>query len=144
MKEKFIVTFKGTQRQVPIRTHYEDGLLEQVIFMDAETPPPAREWCLARIPAQVEQLENIGTIALIEPEPADLSFNAFWEAYGNKQNKDRTYRFWTALTNDERIAALRAIPKYNRYLTYKPNIERKYPDTWLKNRCWTDEYHIKH
>lgn len=143
MKEKYIVTFKGNQRNVPVRCAYEEGLLVNATFMESETPPDAREWCLQRIPARVENLERLGVIALIEMEPHDLSFNSFWEAYGNKQNKDRAMRFWVALNEEDRIAAMRAIPRYNRYLQYKPTIEKKYPDTWLKNRSWTDEYRIK-
>lgn len=143
MKEKYIVTFKGNQRNVPLRCTYEEGLLVSVAFMDTETPFGAREWCLARLPGKIENLENLGVMALIEMEPHDLSFLTFWEAYSNKQNKDRAMRFWLALNEEDRIAALRAIPKYNRYLAMKPNIEKKYPDTWLKNRSWTDEYRVK-
>ena len=88
-------------------------------------------------------LSTIGHLTLIEQVPTDLSFNAFYEAYGNKQNKDRTYKFWTALPEPDIIAALRAIRRYDQYLAQKPGIEKKYPDTWLKNRGWQDEYKIK-
>lgn len=143
MKEKYIITFKGNQRNVPIRVAYDEGILSSITFMDQDTPFGAREWCLPRIPARVENLEHLGASALIELEPTDLSFPAFWESYGNKQNKDRAMRFWLALNDEDRLAALRAIARYNRYLQHKPNIEKKYPDTWLKNRSWTDEYRIK-
>lgn len=144
MKEKYILTFKGQQSSVILRASYTEGILEEVRFMDADTPPDAREWCLARVPVRTEIIPELcGKTFFADPEPSEITFAAFWEDYGNKQNKDRAYKFWMQLNEEDKIAALRAIPRYNRYLNMKPNIEKKYPDTWLKNRCWNDEYKVK-
>ncbi|MBV6442724.1 MAG: hypothetical protein EPGJADBJ_04446 [Saprospiraceae bacterium] len=141
---KYVITFKGKSANVPITVAYgENGLLRSLDFGDQLLGEEAVRFCYARIPCTELELSELAYNCLIEPVPTDLSFNAFWEQYGNKQNKDRAYKFWTALPDADRIAALRAIRRYNQYLAQKPGIEKKYPDTWLKNRCWTDEYKIK-
>lgn len=144
MNRKYVITFRGNKANIPVTVAYgESQLLRSVDFGEQEISIEAIEYCYSKIPAHEELLGSIGHLTLIEPVPTDLSFNAFWEQYGNKQNKDRAYKFWTALPDEDRIAALRAIRRYNLYLQHKPGIEKKYPDTWLKNRCWTDEYKIK-
>lgn len=144
MYRRYVITFKGNRANIPVTVAYgENQFLRSIDFGDQVIPIEAIEYCYGKIPSHEELLSTIGHLALIEAVPTDLSFNAFWEEYGNKQNKDRAFRFWTALPDNDRIAALRAIRRYNQYLAQKPGIEKKYPDTWLKNRCWNDEYKIK-
>lgn len=141
---KYIVTFKGHTKNISVTVAYsENGFLRSIDFGEQELDGLEIMYCYQKIPYHVERLGDIGHVALVEQVPTDLSFNAFWEQYGNKQNKDRAYKFWTALPDKDRIAALRAIRRYNLYLQHQPGIEKKYPDTWIKNRCWTDEYKIK-
>lgn len=142
---KYIVTFKGKTQQFAFTVEYNlEGLLKAIEVLDQEGHSgESIEWCKARIPAFENGLTEIGLIAAVEEVPQDLTFPAFWEAYGNKVNRERAQRFWAALNNTDRIAALRCIPKYHRYLKAKSNIEQKYPDTWIKNKCWNDSYIIK-
>lgn len=144
MNNQYSVTFKGKTTNVAVMVAYgENGLLRSVDFGAQDISVEATRFCYSHIPMEESELGQLGYIALIEQVPQDLSFNAFWEKYGNKQNRDRAFKFWSALPEPDRVAALRAIRRYDQYLAQKPNQDKKYPDTWLKNRCWTDEYKIK-
>lgn len=140
MKEQYIITYKGNSGTVSLLATYKEGFLAQIEFQELQTPGEAKQWCAGKVPSEISRMGEIGHIALVEALPSDLSFNTFWEAYGNKLNRDRTMKLWVSLPDSERIAALRAVPKYKRYLSAKPNIEQKYPDTWLKNKFWNDSY----
>jgi hypothetical protein len=67
----------------------------------------------------------------------DLSFAAFWLAYGKKEDKHKCNQRWNALTAAEQTAALAHVP---RYVTATPDKRyRKNPLTYLNGRCWLDE-----
>lgn len=76
------------------------------------------------------------------PAPADgvedaLSFEAFWLAYGKKEDKHKCAQRWESLPAPDRRAALDALPAY---VAATPNRKyRKNPLTWLNGRCWLDE-----
>ncbi|MBH8558974.1 hypothetical protein [Hymenobacter negativus] len=66
-----------------------------------------------------------------------LSFEAFWLAYGKKEDKHKCAQRWGALSPAEQTAALAALPAYVAATPEKRY--RKNPLTWLNGRCWLDE-----
>lgn len=64
------------------------------------------------------------------------SFNEFWDKYGKKVDKDRTFKRWKRMAQDERKKAIDFIPTY---LAKETDIQfRKYPLTYLNARLWED------
>lgn len=64
------------------------------------------------------------------------SFGEFWDKYGKKVDKDRAFKRWKRMTQDERKKAIAFIPIYHAKET---NIQfRKYPLTYLNARLWED------
>lgn len=144
MNTKYIVTFKGKTQNITVTAAYnEAGKLRSIDFGDTELPVEPIMWIKQMMPATEQQLGDIGHVALIEPVPTDLSFNAFWEKYGYKVgNKSRAIKEWTSLNTDDRIKCLRAIPQYHQYLKNKPNIDRLYPETFLHQRRFENQFKL--
>ncbi|MEZ0611950.1 hypothetical protein ACAW74_25785 [Fibrella sp. WM1] len=71
--------------------------------------------------------------------PPDLSFEVFWEAYNKKVKKARTQRLWEAMNDSERIACLNSLSGYHYYLD-KKKIAKCYPDTYLRDKRWLEDY----
>lgn len=64
------------------------------------------------------------------------SFNEFWDKYGKKVDKNRAFKRWKRMTQEERKKAIAFIPTYHAKET---NIQfRKYPLTYLNARLWED------
>ncbi len=71
--------------------------------------------------------------------PEDVSFERFWEVYDYKVGKKtRAERLWKALTDTERIKALKHIRIYEQWLAQHPGIEKKYPETFLSQNPWNN------
>jgi len=71
----------------------------------------------------------------------DTSFNGFWERYKYKVgNKKRAEKLWNLLTEKERLSALASIAKYDRFLATRQRMEKAYPETYLAQRRWENEY----
>lgn len=71
---------------------------------------------------------------------ADYSFERFWNLYGYKVgNKDRVKKKWDRLPEGEKILALGSIPRYRRF-TESKHIEMTYPETYIDQRRWENEY----
>lgn len=78
------------------------------------------------------QVTDIGTNS--------TAFPAFWELYAYKVgNRARVQKKWEALPEADRINAMAAIPRYKRFAANK-RIERVYPETYLDQRRWENEF----
>jgi hypothetical protein len=77
----------------------------------------------------------------IEAIQDDTTFPGFWNAYNYKVgNKKRAEKLWTLLNEQEKLLALSSIRKYDRYLAQRPKMEKAYPETWLAQRRWENEF----
>lgn len=69
------------------------------------------------------------------------TFDAFWEAYGKKINKKRTEKLWNKLSEKNKLAAIRSIAQYDRFLKYKePGRAKADPETYLRNEMFFNEW----
>lgn len=149
MNNKYTITFKGKHQDINILTEYcEEGVLKALRFEESNIGKEAAYFCLMRIPILEDGLLQItgelGATIRVTPVPQDLSFTAFWEAYGYKiGDKTRTMKLWVALTDADRIKCLRSIRQYNQFLQQRPNMERLYPETYLKQERFRNEFKIK-
>ncbi len=76
-------------------------------------------------------------------EITDLSFERFWNDYAYKVgDKSKTRKLWKELSESEKIAVLDSFKRYNYYLKYM-GIAKVYPERYLSQRRWENEYKLK-
>ena len=104
-------------------------------------------WLFGNIPAtesNVEAYKHKGFS--VKHLPPDLSFKCFWEAYAYKVgNKSKCQQLWKKLTNGEltngeRIQVLESIPVYNRWLKRKGTIDQIYPERYLSQKRYENDF----
>lgn len=76
----------------------------------------------------------------VDEVPADLSFDAFWNKYNYKLGKkERAKKLWECLTDADRARAINAIKAYDTWLSQR-SIEKVYPETYLSQRRWENDF----
>jgi hypothetical protein len=71
----------------------------------------------------------------------DLTFVNFWNTYSYKMgNKKRAEKLYNKLSEAEKAQCFVAIKRYNQYLAQRPSMERAYPETWLNQRRFENEF----
>jgi hypothetical protein len=148
MNDRYTITFRGIHATISLVVEYNElGVLRALKFEDQDLTQEVVAFCYMRIPYLKEGLidmSSVQTPITIEEVPKDLSFNMFWETYAYKiGNKDRAIKLWTALVESDRIKCLRSIRQYNQYLKQRPAMERLYPETYLKQERFRNEFKIK-
>lgn len=141
---KYLVTIKKKETAKVI-LYYEEGLLTCLEIKTPSLTPEQISWIKQTMPASETFLKPLeGGFITVEEIPQDLSFNAFWEAYNYKVGKkERALKYWTALTETERMQVFKAIPKYNYWLAQRPNMDRLYPEGFLHQRRFENEFNKK-
>ena len=137
-----------TNKEGTILTLDNDGE-HDIIKISKQCSSEQRAWLLSQF-AQDEDMDNAlqkmaelmrrknPKIQIVEIQD-EITFEQFWEAYNYKVgNKKRVMRRWQAMPLPERAKAIQHIRKYNFYLAHHPNIERKYPETYLNAEEWNN------
>ena len=65
----------------------------------------------------------------------DLSFENFWEQYGQKIHPHRCEPIWKKMSDVKKLAALKGIASYDAYLNRK-GIAKANPEKYLKWEYW--------
>jgi hypothetical protein len=66
-------------------------------------------------------------------------FEEFWKLYPRKIAKKPAQQIWSRLTDDEKLAALQALPNHIRAWDGKEAEYNPHARTWLNQARWTDE-----
>ncbi|WP_143960253.1 glutathione S-transferase family protein [Litoribacter populi] len=100
------------------------------------------KWILTHLPLSLKNLEEIRSKikGKLEMIPPDLSFDAFWEAYGKKVNRKRCEPLYKKLTDAEKITCLMSIPAYNSYLKRMGNRAKLDPENYLKKEAFQNPW----
>lgn len=70
----------------------------------------------------------------------DVSFEKFWGLYGKKVgNKAGVAKKWERLSWDEKVMAMGCVPRMRRYYEQR-GIELPYPETYINQRRWENEF----
>jgi hypothetical protein len=73
--------------------------------------------------------------------PDDLTFERFWNEYSYKVgNIKRAEKLWNQLPEADRIKCFEAIPRYKQFLSMKPSMEKTYPETFLNQRRFENQF----
>lgn len=102
------------------------------------------KWLLGNLPPTLEgfsklkaQIQRKG--AKVVEVQEDLSFTAFWNAYGYKKGKkDRVKRIWDTMDKYERSKALAYVKVYKFFLAQHPHVQQQYPETYLNTKEWNN------
>ena len=106
---------------------------EQIDFILSNCSTPL---CLSVL---LRDIQTKDKTASVEEMSQDLSFERFWEEYNHKVGKKaRVQKKWEAMSEPERIKALKYIKKYSYFLAERPTIEKKYPETYLNTAEWNN------
>lgn len=93
---------------------------------------------------QRQQEENEITFA---EEVSPYSFEEFWNAYNYIKNKKGTSEIWRMMPDEDRKAAIEAVPKYLKWYENEkkrnPNLTKLYPKNFLLDRRFTDDFTIE-
>ncbi len=143
MNNRYTIFFLGKAQTIEVQVEYSEANCLNKLTFPADLSREAVEYCYNRIPMDEKDLVDYPGAWRIEAVPIDLSFNVFWESYGYKiGDKTRTMKLWAALNEGDRIKCLRAVPKYNQWLKLRPNMERLYPETFLKQERFRNEFKV--
>jgi hypothetical protein len=126
--------------------YFEDEQICKVEFHEI-TKAQYEFICFNILPKIFAQSDIQGTInefkthlEVIEETP-NIPFSTFWDAYGLKiGRKERCEKLWKLMTDVEKNLAFNGIKKYNDWLTRNANIQKLYPETFLNQRRWENEY----
>ena len=141
MDQYLFTNFQGNRK---ILLGYEEGILREfkiegqitdqdIKFMKDELP--WREYFLTRF-----EKTTRGKVTKIT---VDLSFAAFWNAYTYKVgNKPRTEKLWEKLSDVDKAQAMKSIPVYDQFLAMHPNQDKAYPETYLSQRRFENNYKL--
>jgi hypothetical protein len=143
--DKYTITIKKKSTAVAV-AGYADGVC---CLVQIETPgltPEQAGWILRTVPAaeaDLPALELAFQFVKVDRVPTDLSFNAFWDAYAYKVGKrERAMKLWASMSDADKTKCLRSIPRYNQWLMTKFNMERLYPETYLHQARYNNDFKI--
>lgn len=140
---RYLITSPATGNELELR-YNSDGLLTYMEMRGTFT----REGWLAvtsrismeLVPTALDELKAMNL--KVAEVPLTFTFDDYWEAYREKRNRLRAEKLWARLPDADRINAIAAIARYDKWLAYK-GIAKKDPDTYLRNRSWEDEFTVK-
>ena len=75
----------------------------------------------------------------IEKSPANLSFEALWNLYGYKESRKDAEKFFSKLTEADKIKCFIQVPKYKKKIALT-GIAQALLGTWLNKQRFNDEY----
>lgn len=140
MEEQFLVQGKSTGAKMTFT--FTDGMLTAYEFQ-GEMSRKQYTWLVNYFPFTLEMIEWMRRQKgfIVSQVVKDLSFKAFWDTYNYKVgNKQRSERLWNKLQEMERIIAMNSIRRYDSYLKMHPNIEKLYPETYLNQKRYENEF----
>jgi hypothetical protein len=128
---KFVIT-NPTKWQGEIELGYNEAEILIYVSVKNDMNDGQLIELLKRLPIQLASLHLMakGSTATINEMPIDLSFDAFWEAFGLKRNRFRAEKIWAKLSDATRTKAITSTTHYRNYLRRK-NIFQLHADKYL-------------
>jgi hypothetical protein len=70
----------------------------------------------------------------------DVSFEAFYNLFGNKVKRTRSESLWNKLTQTEKLNAIASVKPYKNWLGRQRGIAQQQPDTYISQKRWLDDF----
>lgn len=152
MLQEYLVTLFGKNTNRTVKIGYRDGLLVSHSIPESEDyDDKATSFLHNWLRSQVEEtkmLENVHDATLLvrfraDKMEVDTGFDAFWNAYNYKVgNKKKAMTEWEKLPQEDRVRCLRSLPRYEIWLKQKTKQEKIYPERYLSQSRWENEYKV--
>ena len=134
---KYIITSPKIDGQIEML--YDQSQYCIFYNCDAQLSDTQYMWWAANFPFTVIALHDLARNATgftIVEVATPVTFDDFWEAYQNKEgSKIKAEGIWQKLNVGERIAAIRYIVRYDKYLKAK-GTAKALPSTYLHGKYW--------
>ncbi len=151
MKEYLITLFGNKDNRIILLT-FKDGLLQKMELPTYENYTETdRLWLLNWLRSQVKESdllanENDDSLNVkfrVQEVEQDLGFDNFWDTYGHKVgNKSKCKKIWRLMNAEEQKQVFVNIKKYKYWLTHNPRTDQIYPEGYLSQRRFENEYKI--
>ena len=137
---KYILTHKKITGAIKIE--YDNHNRIRSFEFDCEVSDDLWKFLMGNVPVTYESLSHPDFKNFnVNPLPEDISFKAFWDAYGYKVgNKSRTEKLFNLLSEMERTCAIVSIKAYNQFLVKHPQQEKCYPETYLNQKRFENDF----
>ena len=136
-----------TVNTLNLKVGYKNNLLHRV-EIDAATLIEKKgqvEWIFKFVPLDLTELAKYSDDPVVKYRliESDLSFDRFWNAFDNKVGKKkRAEALWKVMKESEKIKCFEVIPRYDYWLAAKATINKLYPETFLSQRRWENDFKI--
>lgn len=139
MDRKFIVNLTTVEGMLVF------GYRENTLVLyenDSEMSLKQIQWLATHLPKEVTELESIvRTIKGVMMEVAmDVSFDAFWNAYGHKINRKRCVLLYNRLSEAKKVLVIQSISAYDGYLRRSNGRAKQDPETYLKKESFLNNW----
>lgn len=94
------------------------------------------------VPVRVDTLEAsfASTSAVVVEAGFSVSFDMFWDKYNLKLNRIRCEKLWDKMSKTDQVKAFYGVDAYDKFLKVEKWLSKANPDTYLRDKRWTDEY----
>lgn len=119
----------------------DDGYLISLQITYENMDKKSLDYLASHIPSLVDHVEFYRKMKNVKVSeiPFDTSFERFWDDYAVKAgNKQRSMRLWKALSEDNRIKAIKHISMYDQFLLQNEGRQKKLPETYLNQQQWNN------
>lgn len=96
-------------------------------------------WFLEKLPileSGLNELTTKSTIKIIK-EVEEVTFEDFYEAFGNKEGRQKAQHVWDRMPKNDQVKAYMYIGRYNTKLKVA-GTAKAYPATYLNQKRWED------
>lgn len=139
---RYILTHPKFKGEVVV-SFDENNELIVIDFQPAELGEVQKKYLLENMPVLysdlwLKSLKDKKFVCVAEPY--ELDFDMFWDKYAKKVNRIRSESVWKRLSKPEQVRAFAGIKAYDRHLFENSWKGKADPDTYLREKYWTNEY----
>jgi len=130
----------ATQLQGSILLTYDEQGSLTIAEFNCPLTPEQRTFIATHFPVLEQWLNKFATQfnAKAMPFIDNITFDQFYDAYGNKIGKEKAKATWNKLSKTDQAKAFAYIKKYNNYLVMNPWQAKLMPVTYLNQKRWND------
>jgi hypothetical protein len=139
-KDKYVWEFKYDM----------DGSLKSYKILEGKLAGTQMEWLFSsgNFPANENVMKNVWMQKLkknfeVSVGEPDLSFETFYNTFGNKIKKNKAEAAWKKLSKADKILALQKIKSYKGYLKRK-QVAQMNPEAYINQKRWEDDFDSIH
>lgn len=138
----------GKKAKMSFILYYKDKLMTrfEIIAPELWSEHQRKYICINILPLVISDEDflkssDIQEIFKVEVIPDSLTFQDFWDLFGNKVGKKvKAEQLWKLLPEAEKREAIIGIKRYKNWLIQNPNVQMLYPETFLSQKRWENEY----